>query len=349
LRCFSNSALRSTLMALLVTVLWVVPAKATTQAEYESQLRTAIWLFKNQKNFSAFDQLARELRDPELAARDAESYSANIYRKLWSDVTKADHQSVLQSWQSTFEIWRAVHPKSPAPYLANAALLNLCGWLVRGNGFIGEVGEKDMQIALHLWQQARDTLLAHEALAKTDYAWYAEMMSLEMSMGIEQSLVYARLAEGIEKFPQVPRLHLLGSMFLQPKWGGTWDMQKKWIEASVAMTRPRIGLSMYALMYSDVDRPSLRDALKTDNGRHWTVMKKSIDDYQQRFPKHRDYSWMMDLACTAHDEKAFNEYHDRMDAFANRIDAKVDAATYCQWNEPSVRARFGKIKMADIP
>lgn len=178
----------------------------------------------------------------------------------------------------------------------------------RGVNYAHMVTQEDMQRANKLWSEAHQHLLLHEHIADADYAWYGMMLAIESNLPIERGVVYKRLTEGIEKYPDVERLYTLGAWYSQPEWGGAWVELNGWVESVVKKTKARHGMAMHTHVYSHLRlEPDLylQPLLSRD---HWQRIKQGMADIEQRSPEGNFAKQFVEMACAARDEAMIVKY-----------------------------------------
>lgn len=153
-------------------------------------------------------------------------------------------------------------------------------------------------------QRALDYLNAHAGVALRDS--YAHVVLLEIGTALHWS---GKQLDAVAQEGLARNLDDLGICFarmqaLLPQWGGDAKSLDDYIRRASEQTRARLGMALYARLYSSAAINQYGHALFTGSRADWASMKQGFDDMSTRYPDsalwRNRYAYM---ACLAKDRQ----------------------------------------------
>jgi hypothetical protein len=203
--------------------------------------------------------------------------------------------------------WVQQHPRSPLAHWLHVQALKNLGWAYRGNGYANTV-------APQAWEHFRGALnraVAHAAqhadVLLSDSIGLRGVLDLGRGAGWEPRRLQAIYEQGAERFPEDDSLHFAQLTNLLPKWGGSAREVDRHIESVVKRTQAKLGLALYAWLYTAAADEQFEHALFSDSLARWPRMDLGFADLTARFPHPRHFNAWAWMACQAQDRKRLLE------------------------------------------
>jgi hypothetical protein len=215
------------------------------------------------------------------------------------------HQCDDPFWSDYLDKWQAASPRSPAPIIVRAMMLDKRAWCYRGEGTSAEV-------AASAWQPFRENIDAAVALleknkpiASVDPQFYEELEDLYVSQQRTRADFNALLAEASARYPYYYDLYDAAFRNALPQWGGSLQQMDAIARFAVEKTRARDGASSYFRVYwARLHCRCFRDLEAMD----WSTMRVAMADLAQRYPNDATYIRLIKMSCNRGDADEARKY-----------------------------------------
>jgi hypothetical protein len=205
-------------------------------------------------------------------------------------------------WQirrARLEEWRSKKPNSVAAKLANAVFPLQYGWFARGGGFSNTVSDEGRQLFDQRVEQARLALEAVDPEVKNHPVWYAAMLDVGIAQHWDSARFWALYREAVGKFPKYLPIYFSGASYISPKWYGSQDEFRVFVEEAVSSTRAKWGYTLYArLNWSEAS-----DNMFRSGQADWKQMRAGFDRIIKDYPDPWNVNKFAVFACMAEDAK----------------------------------------------
>lgn len=199
------------------------------------------------------------------------------------------------------EIWLKNHPRSPSAVIINAKLLVKYAWARRGNGMADQVTKWNARHFEDLVEQARQVLDDNKTVGQLDPEWYALRISVANWQGVNryEILKQATLAAQLE--PYYDPIHYAAVYAMLPKWGGTTELVKQYVNIATALTSAKLGKQMYGRIYLYVARRagSYVSSEFAAAGEDWLHLNASMSEIMSAYPDAWNANAYRVVACAA--------------------------------------------------
>jgi hypothetical protein len=231
------------------------------------------------------------------------------------------------------ESWRAANPKSAGAALLESSYWLQAAWQARGNGFANTVSPEGWQLFKERLKRAAGALAASESDAARNPLWYVEGLEVGLASGEPLAKLFVLYQRGIKAFPEYFPLHFQMVNALQPRWGGSNEAIKAFIEVVVKQSPPNMKAQLYTRLWWYVDQVSELDVnVFRDMGASWPRMKSGFESLEANNPKSMwTRSNFASFACRAYDAATYirlrRELGDQINGYATtafRSNASID-------------------------
>ncbi|MDE0852810.1 MAG: hypothetical protein OSA97_00125 [Nevskia sp.] len=251
-------------------------------------------------DFVAFDQIATQFRQSGERTPAGDWKLAQLYIGVKNAGPDNPDDPQWQLLDSVSSQWLRAHPDSPTAVVVRAKVLLAHAWAYRGGGYASEVTESGSARYHDLMEQARDVLDSHKAVAASDPEWDAIRIDLIRQQGGDSQAVLNAAAEALGRQPYYYPIHNSAVMSLMPKWGGSEELLKQYVQMALDRSAAREGTQAYARIYHFVARNAQTplDDLNT-LGAKWQPMQQSLDEILRAYPDSFNRDGARAMACWA--------------------------------------------------
>lgn len=207
--------------------------------------------------------------------------------------------------------WEAAAPRSPYPYVLEALYWKRYAWDARGNGYANTVTKDAWALFGERLAMADAALEKARPFGINTPAWHEMKMQVAYARNAPEA--QKLFTEATRRFPEYYKFYETALSYSLPRWGGSPDSIERLVRESIRITRPTLGTTMYARLYTLVanDR-DVGAELFTKTRANWPEMKASIAELMQRQPQAHHASQMAQYACIARDREATLAALDKM-------------------------------------
>jgi hypothetical protein len=180
-------------------------------------------------------------------------------------------------------------------------------WDARGGGFGSSVTDDG-------WKLYRDRLLLAEKLLQENKlaasaipCWYPLMISIQTGLGRSKQMRDEIFEEGVAKYKNYQGLYQTMTIYLDPRWGGSFDALDKFIDWSANHTKEFDGDAMYARLYTGVRRNLLPEQrFLKDTQVKWPRLRAAYYELLKKYPNSKNnLNSFASIACEAGDKNTY--------------------------------------------
>jgi hypothetical protein len=183
------------------------------------------------------------------------------------------------------ERWRAANPQSPGAALLEADYWVNAAWQARGSGYANSVSPEGWRLFHERLERAQKALSDSEPYASSNPLWYIEGLVVRRGLNASTNEQLAFYERGLKGFPEFFPLHFTLIEALLPKWGGSNEAIRAFIESVVKRSPPSLKAQMYTRLWWDADNASpLHVDVFRDMGASWARMKEGFDSLDESYP-----------------------------------------------------------------
>lgn len=284
-----------------------------------------------EKNYTKLDEMARQYEKKRVLTSDSNSALMAFYRGIAKGLSScAKKKNTDEDWrahQQSILDWMQSSPNSTAAKLALAFFTIDYGWHARGSGYASTVDDDAMALFKSRVAAARGQLERLAASCKNNPAWYAGMLDVALAQGWTYKEFNTIYQQAVKLDPYYLKFHYTNAHFYSAVWYGSKEQLNIEIEKSVALTKKRLGQSMYADLHWTYESPDMFENGDVD----WARMKIGFDDMLRIYPDDLTRNNYGKFACMAKDAKSIKQ---QLDQLGTRVDPKKwdgkEFFSYCQ-------------------
>ena len=199
--------------------------------------------------------------------------------------------------QRRLEAWRKANPQSRSVELLPAKIAVRTGYAYRGPEYADKVAPEDWAVFHENIRKASELLDAVSAETRDDSQWYVEKLVV-LGLGSASRAEYeAFLETALSRYPLNLGLYFEAVEHFLPKWGGSNDQLRNFIDASAARTRDAWGDMLYARLHWSTKTKDMFTSKRTD----WKRMKTSFQEIVEKYPHPWNLNSFASFACDAND------------------------------------------------
>jgi hypothetical protein len=215
-----------------------------------------------------------------------------------------------------FDLWMSSAPVSSSANVALAHYWRKRAWFYRGGGYAGSVPAPAWQLFERYTAEARKVLIAHEASAGRNPAWFSVMINVSRDEDWSRRDVRRLAGKLFREAPwYVPAYQSMASTLI-PRWGGSYKTVDGFTRAAISHVPADQRDETYARIYMNLEmsgEPSLFKVSQAD----WPTMKRGLDDLAVRYPNVQNIEAKAKFACMAGDREAFKAAYTLLDGRLN--------------------------------
>ncbi len=270
-----------------------------------SSLRVQGLYFLMNGDSEAFERMADEFR------RTRERTPGGIWKLalLYNCMRDVKIEPKDPQWlklENTATHWLEAKPQSPAAVIMAAKIEYKHAWAWRGEGYAQEV-EDDRWAPYHeKLEQARSILDAHQDVATRDPEWDAVRIDIANEQGVKGEDILQLATAALEREPYYYPIHYSAARALLPRWGGSEELVKRYVQLAVDHSRDKEGNQAYARIYFDLARSASNplDELN-ETGAKWPAMHQSLEEIRRAWPDPYNLQIERALTCYGGDAEAY--------------------------------------------
>ncbi|MBV8971225.1 MAG: hypothetical protein JO290_02920 [Sphingomonadaceae bacterium] len=282
------------------------------------------------RDFAGLDTLAREYRTTKSRDINGEENLHLFYRWLVHDLIAMTSCDGCDDKGTDFvHAWLARSPKDVVATITLGKIEVLHAFAVRGRGYADAVPPEVWPRVRELNGQAYQALMDAKSFASLDPEWYSTYLEAALIQQPPEAEVRATFNEGAKKFPGYLPIYESMTTYLLPEWNGDWKAVDALARA--ASSGPQDGnLGMYARIYRLIGRHcSCGRPLRTQTEIDWSLMKRSMRAWADRYPSEWNMVSFMRLSCDSDDYIEAQYFIGRRIALQTEAGQVVSGVTAC--------------------
>ena len=247
--------------------------------------------------FAEIEALEKRSRDLSVTIEDGQPLRAAVFDAFacLCGASSEELKAYLKTITPRIKEWRAAFPESSAARIAEAGIPHQQAWALRGDGYASSVPESVWPVFREKNAESAKLLDGLPETTKSGDAWYAARLEVARDLSMDEARKL--LKEALDKHPRYMPLYFTGADFYSPRWGGSREELKAFIEDAAARTKDWAGDMMYArLQWSNQGRDMFR------NGQaKWPRMKQGFEKIVAEYPSSWNLNQFAKFACMAGD------------------------------------------------
>ena len=221
-------------------------------------------------DYQAAELLAKNV----LAQSKLQSFSFHPFNAFISNLSQGDDPKFVEGLNA----WISHSPESALPYLIRAKYYTNTAWLIRGPDFGDAVPGQHMRAFQEFLRRAEDD--ARRSIALDPNIPWSYFLLLEISGGGNSQQLDQVFRDGVARFPDYYELYRIRLHYLQPKWGGSVDAMRQFVNQYAGSTPP---FSPLKLLYLQLTANLLNAAWVECRGLKHEMLTACIDGYMNRY------------------------------------------------------------------
>jgi Domain of unknown function (DUF4034) len=210
-----------------------------------------------------------------LAQSKLQSFSFHPFNAFINSLSQGDDPKFLEGLNA----WISHSPESALPYLIRAKYYANTAWLIRGPDFGDAVPGQHMQAFQKYLRRAEDD--ARRSIALDANIPWSYFLLLELSAGRGNSQELDQVfRDSVARFPNYYELYRLRLHYLQPKWGGSVDAMRQFVNQYAGSAPPS---SPLRLLYLQLTANLLNAAWVECRSLKHERLTECIDGYMNRY------------------------------------------------------------------
>jgi hypothetical protein len=263
--------------------------------------------------FQRLDTEAQTAREKSLVLDDGQPRLAALYAGISGCLTSGCQNTLAkEDWEkrlARLKEWVKTNPDSITASVALATYYLEYGWVVRGQGYRDSVHEEAWPVFNENANKSKTELMALGARVKNDPGWYTSLLRVARSQGWPLREFDDVYNEAVKRFPGYLPLYFEKAQYLAPRWHGSKEEFKKYVEDVTKETDPILGKTLYArlnwLIYTN-------DMFSTGQA-NWSEMKSGFERIVKDYPHPWNINNYAKFACLARDAKTFAALNEKID------------------------------------
>lgn len=268
-----------------------------------------------QERLDEFDRLATQFR----VSKERSPAGLWMLGVLYDGIRFATpDQADSPQWSALDEMaerWLARTPESPAAIIVAAQLKLLRAWKYRGDDGARSISPEGMAQFLEYVDKARVILETHQEMSMQDPEWARLRVQVASWQGEPKQTILAIADAALQREPGYYPLHYAMATAMHPKWGGSEEMIKQYVQLALERSKTQEGTQVYARIYLNLTRSSrdISDELNM-TGAKWPAMRQSLDEILKTYPDPWNIDAAQAMACIA----GVPDYYQSLGRWADR-------------------------------
>lgn len=263
--------------------------------------------------FQRLEIEAQNAREKSLVLDDGQPRLAALYAGTSGCLTSGCQNTLTkEEWDrrlKRLKEWVETNPDSITASVALATYYLEYGWSVRGSGYRDTVREDAWPIFRKNTDKAKTDLQALGGRAKNDPGWYTSLLRVARSQGWPLREFDDVYNEAVKRFPGYIPLYFEKAQYLAPRWWGSREEFKKYVEEVTNETDQIMGKTLYArlnwLVYTN--------DMFSNGQANWSEMKNGFDRIVKDYPHPWNINNYAKFACLARDAETFAALEQKID------------------------------------
>lgn len=213
--------------------------------------------------------------------------------------------------------WTHEYPNSTTAKVALASYYMEYAWHARGQGYSNTVSEEGWELFRECMKRSHEELVGISKIGKNDPRWYDSMLMIGLAQKWRKEKLDTLYAEGVKKYPLYLPLYFDKSAYLAPRWYGSNEELRAYVEEAVKKPHEKLGETLYARL-----NWSLRTNDMFTNGQaDWDRMRGGFERMINDYPDPWNINNFAKFSCMAQDWKT-------VDSLSHKIEGKPVKAAW---------------------
>lgn len=253
------------------------------------------------KQYEELERLAKDYRINNRTISDGQPSLAALHGGITGCLSNGCRDNLTEEdWARRLEHieeWVRRYPNSITARVAGASYYMEYAWHARGRGYANTVSEDGWRIFRENIDIAFNKLKEIEEEGKKDPRWYDSMLMIGLAKKWPRDTFERVYQDGIKAHPLYLPLYFDKSAYLAPRWYGSEEKLREYVEEAVNDTKAQMGETLYARL-----NWSLRTNHMFKNGQaDWSRMKAGFERMIQDYPDPWNINNYAKFACLAED------------------------------------------------
>lgn len=257
-------------------------ALANDAITLSQQISSDVETYFYKKDFESINKLDDQFRNSQSRLPDGRWKLTFIYENLdWVSSRGKDDE-----WQFKLKLvdeWIRKTPTHPAPYLAKADILIGYAWDARGNGWASKVKESQWPIFHSRIAEARKVLEKHSSIVGKHPYYFLEMEKIGKDQNWSLSEFTKLYDVASDLYPTYYYIHFRAADYFQPRWHGSEQELRKFVEDAVNKSKDKEGYTLYTRIYWS-QLWALKENTFAEGYAEWVYMKQGFEDIMRDYP-----------------------------------------------------------------
>lgn len=222
-------------------------------------------------DYRAAEGLAKNV----LAQSKLQSFSFHPFNVFINSLSQGDDPKFLEGLNA----WISHSPRAALPYLIRAKYYTDTAWLIRGPDFDAAVPDEHKRAFQEFLRRADDD--AHQSIALDPNIPWSYFLMLEIAGGRDNPQQLDQVfRDSVARFPGYYELYRIKLHYLQPKWGGSVEAMRQFVNQYAGSSPPS---SPLRLLYLQLTANLLNAAwVECSNLKH-ELLTACIDAYMNHY------------------------------------------------------------------
>ncbi len=243
---------------------------------------TAEKMFYTRK-FESINKMDDEFRNSQSRLPDGRWKLTFIYENLGN----VGQRGAEEEWKNKIKLveeWINKTPDHPAPYLAKTKILIAYAWDARGNGWAQTVKDKQWKLFRTRIAEARKVLEDSYSITGSHPFWFYKMETIAAMQNWPAKDFMKLYERASNMFPTYYFIHFAAAGYFQPRWHGSKEELRKFVNNAVKKSKHKEGLTLYARIYWS-QLGALEDNTFSPGYAEWPKMQQGFEDIMNDHPR----------------------------------------------------------------
>ncbi len=254
--------------------------------------------------FEELERIADAIRKSDTKTSDGQPLLAALYWGVsgcfGEDCAKRAQQPIWADKKYKLLLaWRKMVPDSVTAELAVIHFFINRAWDARGTSYSNRVTASAWQLFGVNLDRAQKRLDEASPAAKNDPGWYGASLSVGLGSAWPKQRFDKIFREGSAKYPLYLPLYFNASSYYAPRWHGSEEAYRQFIEQAVTQTRPQLGETLYARLHWSL----WTSEMFKDGTADWRRMRAGFERIEKDYPDDWNLNNFAKFACMAGDRE----------------------------------------------
>jgi hypothetical protein len=234
------------------------------------------------QNFNAINEMDDQYRNSQSRLPDGRWNLTFIY----SNIGSVSSRGAESEWKNKLKLvnnWINKTPNHAAPYLAKADILIGYAWDARGSDWANTVTDHQWILFNTRIQEARKVLEDSSSITATHPYWFLEMEIIAKAQSWPVDKFQKLYNSASDMYPTYYFIHFRAADYYQPRWHGSKQKLREFINAAVDKSKDKEGMTLYTRIYWS-QLWALKENTFANGYAEWPIMKQGFEDIMRDYP-----------------------------------------------------------------